>query len=155
MKYNIQAMSILLKQKEKEIEKYRNSENEGSLKRLRQLELDLQYVRKYIKHFCIMPDCSLNEIGMKLLKSEGTMKDIYKDLFTYRVINSSEPADVNIISNVINELDLEHLQDIIRSKPETIYGVFADRRYTEIIFEVDQEVKQELKIKIKKDQRSS
>ena len=53
----------------------------------------------------------------------------------------------------MDNLDVDHLQQIIDNKNDTIYAHYAKEKFDELLFIVDEEVKKELELKIKKDGR--
>lgn len=92
---------------------------------------------------------TLTEYGKMLLNAKREIeKDILKDVFTTVLIKNKGLIALSFYEKVISKLDIDHLQKIIDSEKDSIYGMYAKERFDELLFMVDEETKRELKQKI-------
>ena len=95
---------------------------------------------------------TLTEYGKMLIHAKKEVdKDILKDVFTTVLLEDSGLIGLDFLRKVINNLDIDHLQKIIDGNTNELYKDCARVRFDELLFQVDEETKSELKQKIKSD----
>lgn len=98
---------------------------------------------------------TLNQFDTKILFSlieqNQVEEEIFKELITDRLIEKEEPVSMDLLIQVMDSLELEQLMMIIHSKENTFYGDMALSSYDKKCMEVDNDVYQELVLKLKQD----
>lgn len=153
--FSTDALFLVLEENEKEfsaLETKVNSKNMNFiLERLKQIRLTISVVKNEIITRYLKDNTSLNSITKLFLSSNGIKKDVYQELFVLKCLTSQEFVDLDLLEKAISLLDPSQLMMLIETKKDSIIGEFANNRYSEMIFEVDDEVKKELLLKIKLD----
>ena len=90
-------------------------------------------------------------IKMLLNSTNLVEEEIFKELITDRLIEKEEPVSMDLLIQVMDSLELEQLMMIIHSKENTFYGDMALSSYDKKCMEVDNDVYQELVLKLKQD----
>lgn len=120
--------------------------------RIKYLKVLITLMRECLTERYLNENKTLTEYGKMLLCSKREIeKDILKDVFTTVLIKNKGLIALSFYEKVISKLDIDHLQKIIDSEKDSIYGICAKERFDEVLFQVDAEVEEELKQKIKKD----
>lgn len=133
--------------------KLNNNYNMHLKHQIKMTELVIKTVKKEIINRYLKEDIPLNKIANLVLSSDGIKKLIYQELFTLRVIEKDEMISLDVLERVINSLDIDELSLIIRDKNNSVYRILALKRYDEIIFDVDNDVYEEMVMKKRLDRR--
>lgn len=155
--FSTSTLWIVLEQNFRELTtlelKYATTPNKLLKDRIKQIKLVLEVSKNVVVNRYLQDNISLMKIANLLLNSEGIKKKVYQELFTLKVLEKEELISLELLSKVIQELDISELMMIIRNKEDSIYGSLALRRYDELIFDVEPDVYQELIMKKIKDRR--
>ena len=111
--------------------------------KIKQVELVIAVVKSVIVERYLQDNISLTEIAKRLVKEKGIKQDVYKELFTLKIINTEELISTELLERAIDKLELSQIKMIIRAKEDTIYGKTAIKHYDEMIYDVDEEVYRE------------
>lgn len=143
---NVNALSAL------EV-KLNNNYNKHLKHQIKITELVIKTIKKEIINRYLKENVSLSKIANLVLNSDGIKKLIYQEIFTLRVIEKDEMISLDVLERVINGLDIDELSLIIREKNSSIYRELSLKRYDEIIFDVDNDVYEEMIMKKRLDRR--
>lgn len=121
-------------------------------KRINQVKLTISIGKKELINRYLKGNISLNQVANLVCQSNGIRQDIYKELFTRKVIEENELISVDLLRKVINNLELEQIMTIMQNK-DTIHQEIAEKRFDEIIYDVEKEVMEELEKKKRMDRR--
>ena len=153
--YPTSYLISLLEQKTKEVLKLKNDNIEKNSilisNRIFYLNFLIKMIKECVTERYLEEKMTLTKCGVELLSSMGIKKEIMQDVFTTKAINNNELIDLGLLHTIIDHLDIDHLQQIIDNKDDTIYAHYAKQRFDELLFMVDEEVKKELELKMKKD----
>ena len=152
--FSIDSLFVLLKQSEKELEEL-NSIEEPSVKlklRKRDVEYSIRVFKNLLVKRILESNISLTEISKNIMKTNDTIKDVYKEVFTLKLVDKDELIDIELLNNVIDTLNLEQVLTIINVKKGTIYEKLANNRFNDLIFDVDTDVYDEYVLKKKMDE---
>ena len=94
---------------------------------------------------------SLVECTRLFIKARGIRKEVYQELFTIKILEADEMLSLDLLEQAMNQLEPEPLMRILRAKENSIYGYLASKTYMKMLFDVEEEVLEELKQKIKID----
>ncbi len=110
--------------------------------------IENRIVEKYLKQ-----KLSLEKCARKIISTTGLKQEIFKKIFLIKLLDNSEIIDLDLLINTLDLLDIDQLLIIIHAKKGTIYEKIASKKFDELIFKVDNEVLNELTLKIKMDER--
>ena len=151
MNFPTSSLITILEQRQKELDDLTYKIENNKVKKtidLKKRQADLEFIINVVKELLIerymQADVSINECSQIVLYGKGTKKELFKDILTYQLIKKQELVDVCLVKDAINELELQHLQMIIHTIPDTIYARYANNRFDEIIFGVSNAVYEEL-----------
>ena len=154
-RYPTSYLLAFLDQKEKEAlrlkTKYLENNDVKLFRRIKYLEVLIMLMKATVTERYLEENMSLTKCGCLLLKSRRSKREILKDVFTTKLINGNDLIEVELLEKVISELNIDNLQQIIDSNKEDISVMYAKLRFDELLFEVDEEVKLELKQKLLSD----
>ena len=131
--------------------KARNIENKSVLTyhRIRYLKVLTTLMRECLTERYLNEKKTLTEYGKMLISADKEVdKDILKDVFTTVLLEDSGLISLDFLKRVIKNLDVDHLQRIIDGHTNELYKDCAKVRFDELLFQVDEETKSELKQKI-------
>ena len=152
-----ELLTIILENHTKELELLQSKETHKSSNALINRICYLKYFNDIIENKIIErylnEKISLNKCAKIILNTTGFKQDIFKKIFTLKVLDNDEFIPLDILQEVINLLDIDQLLIIIHGKKNTIYEELALKKYDELIFRVDEEVLDDLKLKMKIDER--
>lgn len=144
--FSTDALFAILKQRIEEVNILKNKEYKSSLleTRINDLEAFIRVVKNLLVERFLEENMSLSLCGKKLLDSEGIVQDVYKEVFTLELLEKDELMDINLLVEVVNKLDVDHIQMIMHAKKDTVYEGVATERFNEMIFDVGEDVYNEL-----------
>ena len=149
---------MLLDQKERQKlqfkAKYLEKNDLKTFNKIKYLEILTMLIRECLTERFLKEDMSLNKCGSLLLKSKKSKREILRNVFTIKVVEKEELIDLEMLKKIINELSIDNLQAIINTNRESTVVSYAKFRFDELLFEVDEEIKNELKQKILNDRNN-
>lgn len=155
--FSTNSLFALMEQSKKELDdleiKLLLSHNQLLIERAKQLQLLLDVSKNVIIKRYLEENISLSEVAKLLTTSEGVRKDVYKDLFTLKILDTNEIISLDLLKSAVDLLELSDLMTIIRTKKDTIYQKLAMKKYDKMIFDVEPEVYQEYLMKKKLDRK--
>ena len=120
--------------------------------RIKEIKQTIDITKKIIIGRYKKENISLHKMIKMLLNSTNLVEEeIFKELITDRLIEKEEPVSMDLLIQVMDSLELEQLMMIIHSKENTFYGDMALSSYDKKCMEVDNDVYQELVLKLKQD----
>lgn len=136
------SLFVILKKSEEELEEINSKTNinDGLKTRKKELVLLINSIKSILVNRFINSNMTLREIAIKMINSDRSAKEVYKSLFMLRVIHKEELIDISLLEKAMDELDIDNILMIINSKKGTIYEQIANKKYDELIFQVDEEV---------------
>lgn len=145
--FSTDSLFVVLEQNNKELLKLEIKKLTKDTKELRdrikQLELVVAVARNVIVERYMHDNISITNIANKMLKEKGIKLDVYKEIFTLKILENDEMISLELLEQAIDKLDIGQLTMIIKAKENTIYGDCAIKSYDEMIFDVDEEVYKE------------
>lgn len=154
-KYPEKALFALLEQYYEKLDELDSKKETKALKSVRmETKCSIAVINNVLVNRFKDSEMPLREIANKILTGEEYEKDVYRSIFTYRILSDKEEMiDINLLEKTINELEIDSLHSITETKKGTIYGNLADKRYEEMMFEVEKDVESALEKKKSKDER--
>lgn len=145
--FSTESLFVVLEQNNKElleleVKKLTNDTKELR-DRIKQLELMVAVIKNVIVERHLHDNTSITKIANKLVKEKGIKLEVYKELFTLKVLDTNEIVSLELLEKAIDKLDIGQLTMIIKAKENTVYGNCAIKSYDEMIFDVDEEVYKE------------
>lgn len=146
---------IVLEQNQKELldleMKQLNRSNSLLRERIKQVKLTIAIIRNTIIERYLDSQVSLRECAKMLIISKGVKESVYQEVFTLKLLGVNEIIPLDLLEKAIDKLEIDQLMRILRTKEDSIYGHFANQSYTEMLFDVENEILEELNQKIKLD----
>ena len=145
--FSTDSLFVVLEQNNKELLKLEikklNKDTKEIRDRIKQVELVIAVVRNVIVERYMHDDTPITKIANKIVKENGIKLDVYKEIFTLKVLEKDEMISLELLEKAIDKLDIGQLTMIIKARENTVYGDYAIKSYDEMIFDVDEEVYKE------------
>ena len=152
-----EALTIILENHTNEFEKMNKNASIKSSKDYLNKLYDLKIVNSYIESKIIEKyleqNISIRTCCKMILSTTGIKQDIFKKIFAIKLLDNKDFIPIDLLMDTINLLDADQLIIIMHTKKGTVYGELANKRFDELLFEVDMEVEEELVQKMNMDER--
>lgn len=133
--------------------KFMLNHNQLLIERMQQLRLVLAVSKNVIIERYLEENLSLTKVAKLLTASDGVKLNVYRELFTLKVLATDEMISMDLLEKAFDLLELSDLMMIIRAKKNTIYQKLALKRYDQMIFDVEPDVYQEYVMKKRLDRK--
>lgn len=156
--FSIESLFVILEQNQKELLKLQilalENKNRVLDDRIVQIKQTIAISENIVVERYLNSNISIKEL-IKLFYSATNEfeKNLYREIITSKIIKINELLSLDLLGKIINELEIDQLMRIIKSKEKTVYGQLALNAYNHKCLEVDDEVYKELLMKIKQDRR--
>lgn len=133
--------------------RYLDTGNPLLQRRIFNLRVTIQAIRSIVIKKTLDKNMRLTHIAKLLNASSGLEEEVYSEVFKLRLLTANEFVPADILNRAIEKLSLEQLMEVISVREGSTYSRLASERFNDMLFDVEDDVMEELHSKILVDRK--